>query len=119
MHSFGSIGILFLFLQGWIPRTGLQYGVDLVIYQRHPAIAHSDYSVLVHPLGENVLCEFGRPALSWHDVQVTNRLTTQVGKRLLLLYIEILEDTKLESPDCIFKMKVEERLVRRWVPERM
>jgi hypothetical protein len=96
----------------------LQYGVDMVIYQRHPAIAHSDYSVLLMPVGTE-LEELERPALSWHDVQVTNRLTTQVGKRLMILYIQRHPEEDLSSPSCLSKMKIQERLVRRWVPERM
>ncbi len=60
-------------LQGWIPRTGLQYGADMVLYQRHPALAHSDYSVLIMALDPR-----WRPQPSWHDVQVLNRLTAQV-----------------------------------------
>lgn len=61
-------------LQGWIPRTGLQYGADFVLYQRHPALTHSDYTVLIVPLAPGQ-----RPDLGWHDVQVSNRLSTQAS----------------------------------------
>lgn len=107
--------------KGWIPRTGLQYGVDFVLYQRHPALAHSDYSVLIQPLPgvcsktENLM----RPPMSWHDLQVTNRLTSQVGKRLLLLYVQdnAGPSIDLSSPKCLTHFAVQERVVRRWVPE--
>ena len=59
--------------QGWIARTGLQYGADFVLYQRHPALAHSDYTVLVIPLAPG-----HRPGLGWHDLQIANRLSSQV-----------------------------------------
>ena len=59
--------------QGWIARTGLQYGADMVLYRRHPALAHSEYSVLIIPRTPGV-----RPQLSWHDIQVSNRLSAQV-----------------------------------------
>jgi hypothetical protein len=36
--------------QGWIPRSGLLYGVDYVVYALHPAAAHSHFSVLLLPL---------------------------------------------------------------------
>jgi tRNA splicing endonuclease len=104
--------------KGWIPRTGLQYGADFVLYQRHPALAHSDYSVLVLPLGG---VAGGRPPLTWHDLQVCNRLTTQVGKRLILLHVvnEGGRDEAVDAGDCIARCAVHERVVRRWVPESM
>lgn len=97
--------------KGWIPRTGLQYGADFVLYQRHPALTHSDYTVLIVPLAPGQ-----RPDLGWHDVQVSNRLSTQVSKKLLLLYVQE-QGSDRSSPNCLAKVAVHERLVRRWVPE--
>jgi len=104
-------------LQGWIPRTGLQYGADFVLYQRHPALAHSDYSVIILPANSRGNSVVPRPRLDWHDIQIANRLTTQVGKRLLLLYLH--QDTAADcsTPKCLNGITVHERLVRRWVPE--
>ena len=59
--------------KGWIPRTGLQYGAEFVLYQKHPALAHSEYAVLVLPLFQE-----RAPNLSWHDVQIAGRLSAQV-----------------------------------------
>jgi tRNA-intron lyase len=106
--------------KGWIPRTGLQYGVDFVLYQRHPALAHSDYSVLIQPV-KNSSCSAAltRPPLSWHDLQVTNRLTGQVGKRLLLFHVQDNngKGADYSSPKCLTHFAVQERVVRRYVPE--
>lgn len=33
--------------QGWLPRSGLLYGTDYVVYPAHPAAAHSTYAVLL------------------------------------------------------------------------
>ena len=100
-------------LQGWIPRTGLQYGADFVLYQRHPALTHSDYTVLIVPLAPGQ-----RPDLGWHDLQISNRLSTQVSKKLLLLYVqEQGAAVDRSSPNSLAKVAVHERLVRRWVPE--
>ena len=110
--------------KGWIPRTGLQYGVDFVLYQRHPALAHSDYSVLIQPLENNnnssdVASTLVRPPMTWHDLQVTNRLTGQVGKRLLVLYVQdnMGSNGDYSSPKCLAHFAVQERVIRRWVPE--
>lgn len=99
--------------QGWIPRTGLQYGADYVLYQRHPALTHSDYTVVVVPLAPGQ-----RPSMGWHDLQVSNRLSTQVSKKLLLLYVqEPAGGAHRSTPHALAQVAVHERLVRRWVPE--
>lgn len=36
-------------VQGWLPRSGLLYGCDYVVYQMHPCVVHSDYGVVVLP----------------------------------------------------------------------
>ena len=36
-------------LTGWLPRSGLQYGADFVLYQRHPSLVHSDSTVVLVP----------------------------------------------------------------------
>lgn len=109
--------------KGWIPRTGLQYGCDLVLYQRHPALAHSDYAVTIVPLppadGSEGRAEERRPAMGWHDLQISNRLAAQVSKKLLLLYVQDQGGGSGDrsTPHCLARMAVHERLVRRWVPE--
>jgi tRNA-splicing endonuclease subunit Sen2 len=35
--------------QGWLPRSGLQYGADLVLYRNHPSLVHSDFCAVVTP----------------------------------------------------------------------
>jgi tRNA-intron lyase len=108
--------------KGWIPRTGLQYGVDFVLYQKHPALAHSDYSVTIQTphvstgVGGSSLF---RPPLSWHDLQVTNRMTGQVGKRLLIVNIhDPAPDLGYTNHRCIDRIAISEYVIRRWVPER-
>lgn len=120
-------------------RTGLQYGADFVLYQRHPALAHSDYSVIILPDCHAGITNHNeskadasssadqkdapiifRPPVNWHDVQIANRLTTQVGKRLLLLHVrQHHEEGEYSTPKCLSTFSVEERIVRRWVPESM
>eukprot|EP00798_Chlamydomonas_sp_ICE-L_P016382 gene16382-22583_t len=68
--------------KGWLPRSGLLYGVDYVVYQLHPAAMHSDYGVMLIPLkGPH------NPDMAWRDFQITSRLVSQVSKKLILVYI--------------------------------
>lgn len=124
--------------RGWIPRTGLQYGADYVIYHAHPGRAHSELVTLVALEDESggreaaagtpgadgsataspALPAVSARRLAWRDVQVTNRLAAQVSKRLLLTTVFLPRGTHgLASPACLESAAVRETLVRRWVPE--
>lgn len=111
------VHLIFILTQGWIPRTGLQYGADFVLYQKHPALAHSDYSVIIQT-DASFGAMFQRQHISWHDLQVTNRLTAQVGKRLLLIRLhDPAASLGYDTAKCLDRLSVSEYLVKRWVPE--
>ncbi|GJN39406.1 hypothetical protein PR202_gb28521 [Eleusine coracana subsp. coracana] len=38
-------------LKNWVVRSGLQYGADFVAYRHHPALIHSEFTVIVVPEG--------------------------------------------------------------------
>ncbi|PNW86818.1 hypothetical protein CHLRE_02g096900v5 [Chlamydomonas reinhardtii] len=120
--------------KGWIPRSGLLYGVDYVVYQLHPVGAHSDFGVLVIPLGpggeqEGPGAGPHTPPMRWLDLQITNRLINQVVKKLILLYLYEQQQPQQPggqqqpggpdhaTPACLQNFLVEERIVRRWVPD--
>ena len=104
--------------KGWTVRSGLRYGCDFVLYQGHPAASHADVCVLAvkrrgggggidggegegggeqgggrkrpppfFTAGESPSRRAG--PLTWLDVEIGNRLAAQVGKRLLLLHIQV------------------------------
>ena len=80
--------------------------------------------------------------LTWLDVEIGNRLAAQVGKRLLLLHVQVSRDggegegegagggggasaasrhrfslLSLTAAEALSRVTVEERLVERWVPD--
>ena len=61
--------------KGWLPRSGLLYGCDYVLYQLHPAVVHSDYGALIVPLHGRAKME-----LNWQELQIANRLISQVSR---------------------------------------
>eukprot|EP00884_Botryococcus_braunii_P012153 jgi/Botrbrau1/20939/Bobra.0135s0067.2 len=95
--------------KGWIVRSGLLYGADFVLYAAHPSSVHADCCVLLMPKG----C-----SLSWNDLQISNRLCTQVGKELVLLYGTPAKDFDLSSIASLDHIQIEERRVMRWIPEK-
>lgn len=88
---------VYVLLQGWIPRSGLQYGADLVLYEQHPSLVHSTVCVLIVPMkGERQSgCNSSNTAataaqdghdghLASHSVEGINRLCTRVNDLALL-----------------------------------
>ncbi|KAL0027480.1 hypothetical protein WJX77_004371 [Trebouxia sp. C0004] len=117
--------------KGWIPRSGLQYGTDLVLYKQHPSLVHSTLCVIIIPMmfsrecaersttsSPELMVDGQNGTLSWHDVEGINRLCVRVGKRLMLLYIQPqCADLDLTTPACLDNIAVAEHMVDRWVPE--
>ena len=59
-------------MQGWVVRPGAEYGVDYVLYDRHPSMAHSSYCVLA-------LTGSKRPeVLRWTDIEAASRVCADV-----------------------------------------
>lgn len=75
-------------LQGFIVRSGLQYGVDFITYSDHPSKVHAEFGVLVQSLQQT-------PRLPWQDLEIVNRLSHQVP---LLYLVSISACSKSPNP---------------------
>ncbi|XP_046363040.2 tRNA-splicing endonuclease subunit Sen2-like [Haliotis rufescens] len=107
--------------KGWVPKTGLKFGCDFIVYKEGPPFYHGSYSVLVRLVDEETLTEHlgstHRP-LSWISLAGLNRITEHVAKELLICYVikpRGVTEESLMSPACIPQFKVQEVLVSRWV----
>eukprot|EP00899_Mesostigma_viride_P016475 jgi/Mesvir1/24829/Mv22069-RA.1 len=106
----------------WFPRSGVQFGVDYVIYKDHPSHVHSDYCVIVVPEGtwptadQQPLCNAD---LKWEALQGLTRLCGAVSKELLVLYV-VLEEGKgdiLSDPWALLsRARVQAMQTARWDP---
>ncbi|GMH45056.1 hypothetical protein BSKO_13013 [Bryopsis sp. KO-2023] len=91
--------------KSWFLRSGIIYGADFVLYERHPSEIHADYCVVVVPSSQ-------QNEYKWKDIQAMHRLCNQISKGLMLLYVE-------EGPHPIplkarNSIAVEERVIKRW-----
>ena len=112
-------------LTGWLPRSGLQYGADFVLYQRHPALVHSDSTVTLVPdaaaresfkvdaaANRDVAFAHGWP--DWPDVQATSRLAVQVNKKFIEAHISAPKNVDWDDPSCLSHVWVNETSVARF-----
>jgi tRNA splicing endonuclease len=79
---------------GWVPKPGISYGVDFLLYRRGPDFYHADYGVLVRekiavPVDSNAsapprLALPWDPLDSWTSLLSSMRMMTSVRKGLMV-----------------------------------
>ncbi|NWV67164.1 SEN2 endonuclease, partial [Malurus elegans] len=106
--------------KGWVPKVGLKYGTDLLLYRKGPPFYHASYSVIAELVDDNFEGSLRRP-LSWMSLSGLNRTTTNASKELMLCYLIRPSDMTAEemsTPECMKRIKVQELIVTRWVSSR-
>ncbi|NXK41060.1 SEN2 endonuclease, partial [Piprites chloris] len=106
--------------RGWVPKVGLKYGTDLLLYRKGPPFYHASYSVLAELVDDDFQGSLRRP-LSWMCLSGLNRTTASASKELMLCYLIKPSDMTAEemlSPECMKRIKVQELIVSRWVSSR-
>ncbi len=117
-------------LQGWLPRSGLQYGADFVLYRRHPSLVHSDCCALVLPessgagksfdvFDNSTMSEENRGELTksfpkWYELQSLSRLCIQVKKKLILCSISVPEECDWKDSSVVAEATIKETEISRF-----
>lgn len=120
-HHFRSLG--------WVPRAGIKFGVDWLLYYRGPVFDHAEYGLLVLPsYSDPYWRAMGKeaPRKSWHWFMGVNRVLSKVFKRLVLVYVDIppptvfLEDGSPRDGmvDLLKTYRIREVMVKRWSSNR-
>ncbi|XP_073448454.1 tRNA-splicing endonuclease subunit Sen2 [Aquarana catesbeiana] len=103
--------------KGWVPKVGLKYGTDLLLYRKGPPFYHASYSVIVELVDANYEGSPLRP-LTWRSLSGLNRTTMNVSKELMICYLiqpQDFTEKEMKSPECIKTFKVQEVIVNRWI----
>uniref|UniRef100_A0A8C3S993 tRNA-splicing endonuclease subunit Sen2 n=1 Tax=Chelydra serpentina TaxID=8475 RepID=A0A8C3S993_CHESE len=106
--------------KGWVPKVGLKYGTDLLLYRKGPPFYHASYSVIAELVNDSFVGSLRRP-LNWMSLSGLNRTTMNVSKELMLCYLIRpcdMTEKEMSSPDCLKRIKVQELIVNRWVSSR-
>jgi tRNA-intron lyase len=109
-------------VQGWIPKCGMKFGVNFLLYKGSPSLFHSTYSVIISNEGktESTLC--------WQQIISLTRVNESVHKDLVVCTITVppLEGsddsddaaTRIKLTRLISSSNVKFTVVKRFVPER-
>ncbi|XP_023595827.1 tRNA-splicing endonuclease subunit Sen2 isoform X1 [Trichechus manatus latirostris] len=106
--------------KGWVPKVGLKYGTDLLLYRKGPAFYHASYSVIIELIDDRFEGSLRRP-FSWKSLAALSRVSVNVSKELMLCYLikpSTMTDQEMESPECMKRIKVQEVILSRWVSSR-
>ncbi|XP_046881250.1 tRNA-splicing endonuclease subunit Sen2 [Hypomesus transpacificus] len=106
--------------KGWVPKPGVKYGSDFMLYRKGPPFYHASYSVVVERVAESFQDAPLRP-FNWRSLAALSRITGNVSKELMFCYVIYPEDmTKedLRSPECVRRVRVQEVIVSRWISSR-
>ena len=118
-HHFRSLG--------WVPRGGIKFGVDWLLYVRGPVFDHAEFGLLVLPSYSDPWWKArGKqtPKKSWHWLHCALRALTNVYKSLVLVYVDIPPPPAFEKSlqvgfsEVLKQYKVREIMVKRWSSNR-
>lgn len=127
--------------KGWVPKSGLKFGVDFVLYKQGPMTYHSSYTVIVRMVSEEetqVGKQDTKPpevrtatistrlnsktGLTWRDVIALDRVSKSVVKDLIVCYIvkqqHFPDKDWKQFPGCLERLRVSEVFVKQWQPDR-
>lgn len=142
-HHFRSLG--------WVVKPGVKFAVDyrcvlpsplpssydtyllLVLYNRGPVFSHAEFGVLVLPAyshsywADDKVRKQGREVKPWHWLHSINRVSSQVKKTVILVYVEIPppgggngdgEEKDVGIGEMLGRYGVREVALRRWLVSR-
>lgn len=122
-HHFRSLG--------WVPREGVKFGVDLLLYRRGPVFDHAEFGLLVlpsysHPDWKHEVRKHAQQQLSWFWLHGIQRVLSHVLKSLVLVYVDIpppsaidlVSDPNVGIAGLLGQYRVRELMVRRWSSNR-
>ena len=119
---------------GWIVRSGVKFSVDYLLYNRGPAFAHAEFSVILVPSyshrywredGDRAKYAHDQTNKSWWWLHAINRVQAQVMKTLVLCYVEIPpppadgeKGDQLDIEKLLRRYAIRDVCVKRWTPNR-
>ncbi|KAF6813242.1 tRNA intron endonuclease [Colletotrichum sojae] len=113
---------------GWVPRAGIKFGVDWLLYAKGPVFDHAEFGAIILPsYSDQWWKDSDRelPRKTWHWLHGVVRVLSHVQKSLVLVYVDVPpparfdEALKKGGPAEAFKQyKIREVMVKRWSSNR-
>ncbi|KOS17067.1 putative tRNA-splicing endonuclease subunit tsp-2 [Escovopsis weberi] len=119
-HHFRSLG--------WVPRAGIKFGVDWLLYTRGPVFDHAEFGLIVIPSysdpGWKRAGKKRRPQKTWAWLHSVVRVLSHVTKSLVLVYVDVPPPQKFDAAleggitEALRLYRIREVMVKRWSSNR-
>jgi len=113
-HHFRSLG--------WVPRSGIKFGVDWLLYVGGPVFSHAEFAVIVLPAYTDPYWKahgHTPQKRSWHWLHSVNRVQSHALKTMVIVYVDIPPPIEDEDPSSLLRRyKVREFFMKRWLSNR-
>ncbi|KND93375.1 putative tRNA-splicing endonuclease subunit tsp-2 [Tolypocladium ophioglossoides CBS 100239] len=118
-HHFRSLG--------WVPRAGIKFGVDWMLYTRGPVFDHAEFGLIVIPSYSDAWWTASgkqAPQKTWSWLHSIVRVLSHVTKSVVLVYVDVPPPPRFEVAletgftDVLKLYKVREVMVKRWSSNR-
>ncbi|KAI9898619.1 hypothetical protein N3K66_006979 [Trichothecium roseum] len=118
-HHFRSLG--------WVPRSGIKFGVDWLLYTRGPVFDHAQFGLIVIPSYTDSWWKANgkrNPQKTWQWLHGIVRVLSHVMKNLVFVYVDVPPPTKFEAglsnglTEALKLYKIKEIMVKRWSSNR-
>ncbi|EFY89858.1 tRNA splicing endonuclease subunit sen2 [Metarhizium acridum] len=118
-HHFRSLG--------WVPRAGIKFGVDWLLYTRGPVFDHAEFGLIIVPSYSDAWWkDRGKqgPQKTWAWLHSVIRVLSHVIKSLVLVYVDIPPPPKFDAAletgfaEALHLYRVREVMVKRWSSNR-
>lgn len=118
-HHFRSLG--------WVPRAGIKFGVDWLLYTRGPVFDHAEFGLIVIPSYSDQWwkdCCKGQAEKPWPWLHSVVRVLSHATKSLVLVYVDVPSPPAFDAAmecgiaEALKLYKVREVMVKRWSSNR-
>ncbi|TGJ80094.1 hypothetical protein E0Z10_g8679 [Xylaria hypoxylon] len=113
-HHFRSLG--------WVPRPGIKFGVDWLLYIGGPVFSHAEFAIMVLPAyTDSYWKSQGRepPRKSWQWLHSISRVQSHALKTMVIVYVDIPPPTQASDPSALLKRyTIREFIMKRWLSNR-
>ncbi|KAG6024498.1 hypothetical protein E4U40_003259 [Claviceps sp. LM458 group G5] len=112
---------------GWVPRAGIKFGVDWLLYARGPVFDHAEFGLIVVPSYSDAWWKAQgtqAPPKTWYWLHGIVRVLAHVIKSLILVYVDVPSGPQFEAAmekgfaEALKLYRVREVTVKRWSSNR-